>query len=350
MIDVGTHTLSDGRTVEVVEIAGGGLRARVAGLGAALLALWVPDATGGAADLALGHDELAGYVDDDAFLGVAVGPVAGRIGGARIKVDGETHRLDANDGANTLHSGPAGLHAVVWDIADRSASSVELATVHADGAGGFPGDLAVRLRYTLAEGALPLDWTATTTAPTPVAPTHHGYLHLDGHDAGSVRPLVVRSPCDTFVPIRPDSVPVGELAPVAGTPFDLRQPVTVGAILDADHSQVARANGLDHDLLTALAPARQLDLRPVLTVRGATRRLDIWTTEPAVHLYAGGYLGVNRGKGGARYDAHGGLAIETQPPPDALAHDAFPDTVLWPGDTFRSATVYGFAAAHPTSG
>ena len=343
MIEAGTHTLPDGRAVGVVEIAGGGLRARVITLGAALLNLRVPDAGGTVADLALGHRELAGYVGDAAHLGVAVGPVAGRVGGA-VTIDGTPHPLDANDVPNTLHSGPACLHAVVWALHDRGASHAELAVVHA---GGFPGALAVRLRYTLADGALRLDWTA---APTPVALTHHGYLHLDGHDAGSVRPLVVRSPCDTFVPIRPDSVPVGELAPVAGTPFDLRQPVTVGAILDADHSQVARANGLDHDLLTALAPARQLDLRPVLTVRGATRRLDIWTTEPAVHLYAGGYLGVNRGKGGARYDAHGGLAIETQPPPDALAHDAFPDTVLWPGDTFRSATVYGFAAAHPTSG
>ena len=342
MIALGDQPLPDGRTVDVVEIADGGLRARIATLGAALLNLWVPDASGELADVALGHAALADYLDDPAYLGVAIGPVAGRIGGAAVTVDGETYALDANDGPNTLHSGPTGLHQLVWSIVDLAEARVELEAVHADGAGGFPGALTVRLAYTLDEGALRLDWTATTTAPTPVALTHHGYLHLDGHDAGSIRHHRIQSDADRVVLLQRDSVPTGELAPTTGTPFDVRQPVGLSDVLDSGHPQIELASGLDHDLLVAPHGPRQLELRRVAQVWGATRRLEVWTTEPAVHLYAGGYLDVVHGKENARYGPYSGLAIETQPPPDAMAHAAFPGILLRPGETFRSQTIYRF--------
>ena len=345
MIAVGSHTLPDGRVVEVVEITGGGVRARLATLGAALLNLWVPDFNGELEDLALGHAELAGYLEDEAYLGVAVGPVAGRIGGAKIRIDGEAHPLDANEGSNTLHSGPTGLHQLVWSIEEINETRVEMEAVHGDGTGGFPGTLIVRLTYTLEGGSLQLNWAATTTAPTPVALTHHAYFHLDGHDAGSVRSLLVQSDADLFLPIRPDSVPTGELAPTPGTPFDLRQPVRLGDILAFEHPQIELANGLDHDLLVLPHGPRQLECRRVAQVWGARRGLEVWTTEPAVHLYAGGYLDVANGKDGARYGPNSGLAIETQPPPDATAHAAFPVILLRPGKTFRSRTVYQFHRA-----
>ena len=357
MIEPGTHTLPDGRLVDVVEIAGGGLRARVATLGAALLNLWVPDAAGRTADLALGHAALAGYVDDPAYLGVAVGRVAGRVGGASVEVDGRRWALGANDGPNTLHSGPRGLHSHVWTVAEVGPDRVALETTSPDGEGGFPGTLTVRLVYTLSGGALALDWTATADRPTPVALTHHGYLHPDGHDAGSVRGLVVQSDADRLVCLGPDLVPTGDLDSVDGTPFDLRAPVRLGAVLDADHRQLDLACGLDHDLLAGAGSAdlsvvpdgvaepageRQVGLRRVARVWGASRGLDVWTTEPGVHLYAGGFLDVAGGKDGARYGACTGLALETQPPPDATAHPGFPDTVLRPGQTLRSRTELRF--------
>lgn len=342
MIETGTHTLPDGRAVEVAEIAGGGLRARIATLGAALLSLWVPDADGETADVALGHAELAGYVGDSAFLGAAIGRVAGRIGGAAVEVDGQRWALDANDGPNTLHSGPHGLHSHIWTVAETEPDRIALETVSPDGEGGFPGTLAVRLVYTLAEGALALDWTATADRPTPVALTHHGYLHLDGHDAGLARPLVVQSDAERFVRLGSDLVPTGNLDPVAGTPFDLREPVRLGTVLDAGHRQLDLAGGLDHDLLAEPVGTRQTELRRVVRVWGASRGLDVWTTEPGVHLYAGAFLDVADGKGGARYSAGTGLALETQPPPDATAHPGFPNTVLRPGQTLRSRTVLRF--------
>ncbi|WP_420455659.1 aldose epimerase family protein [Rubrivirga sp.] len=342
MIGPGHHTVPDGRAVHVVEIAGGGLRARVATLGAALLSLEVPGPDG-PADVALGHAGLEDYVDDPAYLGVAIGRVAGRIGGATVEVDGVRHALGANDGAATLHSGPSGLHSRVWEVAATAPDRVVLTTTSPDGEGGFPGTLRVRLAFSLADGALALDWTATTDRSTPVALTHHGYLHLDGHDAGSVRALTVQSDADRFVALSPALVPTGEILAVEGTPFDLRAPVPLGDVLDADDPQIEAAGGLDHDLLVPPHDGRQSDLRRVATVRGQARAVEVWTTEPGVHLYAGGALDVGTGKGGARYGPFSGLALETQPPADATAHPGFPDIVLRPGDTFRSRTELRFS-------
>ena len=354
MIETGTHRLPDGREAEVVEIAGGGLRARVASLGASLLELWVPDADGRSADVALGHATLAGYLDDDAYLGAAIGRTAGRVGGAMLVVDGQTYTLDANDGPNTLHGGPHGLHQKVWTVEEVGPRAATLAVESPDGEGGYPGALSVRLTYTLepwgrggaqTAGALRLDWEATATAPTPVALAHHGYYHLDGHDAGSVRDHVAQVDADRYLPVGPDLLPTGDVAPVAGTPFDLRRPAPLASVLDADHVQVERGGGLDHDLLDAPPGPRQVPLRRLATVRGRSRAVEVWTTEPALHLYAGGSLDVADGKGGAAYGPHAGLALETQPPPDAASHAGFPDIVLRPGDTLRSRTVLRFSRA-----
>ena len=364
MIEPGTHRLpspprtrSGGREVEVVALEGGGLRALVATLGASLLALWVPDADGRAANVALGHDTLAGYVGDDAYLGAAIGRTAGRVGGAMLAVDGEPYALDANDGPNTLHGGPTGLHQKVWAVEDAGAGHVTFAVESPDGEGGYPGALSVRLTYTLepweragaqtagaqVTGALRLDWEARATAPTPVAFTHHGYYNMDGHDAGSVRDHTVQVEADRYAPLAADLTPTGALAPVAGTPFDLRRPAPLASVLDARTEQTERGGGLDHDFVGTTE--RQVGLRRLATVRGRTRAVEVWTTEPGVHLYAGGSLSVADGTGGAAYGPHDGLAVETQPPPDATAHAAFPDIVLRPGETFRSRTVLRFSPA-----
>ena len=349
MIRPGTHRLPDGREARVLALEGGGLRALVSTLGASLLALWAPDAEGWAVNVALGHATLAGYLGDDAYLGAAVGRTAGRVGGAAVTVDGETHRLDANDGPNTLHGGPTGLHQKVWTVEDAGHAHVALAVESPDGAGGYPGALAVRLTYTLeaagAGGAVRLDWEARATAPTPVALAHHGYYHLDGHDAGSVGGLVVQVEADRYAPIGPDLLPTGALAPVEGTPFDLRRPAPLASVLGAGTEQTERGGGLDHDFVTTAE--RQVPLRRIATVWGTSRALEVWTTEPGVHLYAGGSLDVADGTGGAAYGRHDGLALETQPPPDAMSHAAFPDVVLRPGDVLRSRTDLRFSALHP---
>ena len=373
MIAPGTHTLPDGREAEVVEIAAGALRARVATLGAALLNLWAPDARGHAADVTLGHADLEGYSEDPAYLGVAVGRTAGRIAGARVTVDGTAHALDANDGANALHGGPHGLSWKVWRVESQAPDRVTLAAESPAGEGGYPGRLAARLTYGLAPEAsgdavtLALDWHAEADAPTPVALTHHPYWNLRGHAAGGLGAHLVQSDAARYLALD-GLVPSGETPPVDGTALELRRPTPLAlafaealdAPQEADRPQtsggpIARAGGLDHDLLVPPLGRRQAPLRRVLRLHnghadGRARGLDVWTTEPCVHLYDGAHLDVPRAKGGARYGPRAGLAVETQPPPDATRISGsphVPSVVLRPGEALRSRTEYRFHTQPP---
>ena len=361
MIETGTHRLPDGREVEVVEIAVGGLRARVATLGAALLNLWAPDARGDVVDVALGHAALAAYVDDPAYLGVAVGRTAGRIAGARVTVDGETHSLDANDGVNVLHGGPHGLSRKVWRMTDRAADRVTLAVESPAGEGGYPGRLTVRLTYALispeasgGSGTLALGWHAESDAPTPVALTHHGYWNLDGHDAGGVGGHTAQSGATRYLALG-GLLPTGETPPVDGTALDLRTPRPLADVLAASGADpVARAGGLDHDLFVPPLGTRHAPLRRALRLHnghaGPARGLEVWTTEPCVHLYDGAHLDVPRAKGGARYGPRSGVAVETQPPPDATRIGptaCVPSVLLRPGEALRSRTEFRFHTRPP---
>ena len=343
---VTSETLADGRRAGTFELSNGVLRARVSSLGASLLALGVPDLRGQVRDVVLGHGTLQGYLGGNAYLGAAIGRTAGRIGDACVEVDEVDYDLAANDGADTLHGGPHGLHQKVWAIDEAAPGRIRFRTHSPDGEGGFPGALSVSLAYTLHSRELHLDWTATADAPTPFAPTHHAYWNLDGHDAGSIRRHLLQCPAERYVVLGRGLLPTGETAPVAGTPLDFRRPVPLGRVLDAPTRQVEQAGGIDHDLLDAAPGARQSPFRVVARLWGEAIGMDVLTTEPGVHVYTGGTLAVADGKGGARYERFDGIALETQPPPDAARYaDAgsdFPDIILRPGDTFHSRTVYRF--------
>lgn len=360
MIEPGPHTLPDGRESEVVEISAVGLRARVATLGASILNLWAPDAHGELADVVLGHATLEGYLDDDARLGVAVGRTAGRIAGATVTVDGTTYELEANDGPNVLHGGPRGLSGNVWTLEEQAPDRVTLTTTSPDGAGGYPGTLTVRLGLTLetVEGdpTLSLDWHAETDAPTPVALTHHGYWNLDGHGAGSITDHVLQSDASRYLALD-GLLPTGETPFTDGTSLDFRWPCFLASSLQHGREAwrpgglgkgpVAKAGGVDHDLFLPPFGARQLPLRRVLHVANRTgnRAMHVWTTEPCVHIYDGLFLDGAEGKDGARYESRAGLAIETQPPPDATrisSQPRIPSVILRPGEPLRSRTEFRF--------
>ena len=314
MIAPGLHTLADGRSVEVVEISAGRLRARVATLGAAVLNLWAPGADGRVADVVLGHATLDGYVDDPAYLGVAVGRTAGRVAGACLTVDGVAHRLVTNEGLDTLHGGPDGLHSKVWSVDDWAPDRVALSTASPDGEGGYPGRLSVRLVVSLAEiegtGALVLDWHAEADRPTPASLTHHTYWNLDGHGAGSICGHVLRSPADRYLALD-GTLPTGATPRVTDTSLNLSRPRSLDAVLDDASGPVAALGGLDHDLLVAPFGVREAPLRPALLVASPAggRSLDVRTTEPGVHLYDGAHLDVTEGKGGLSYGPRTGLAV-----------------------------------------
>ena len=330
-----------------------GIELRVAALGGAILSLRVPDRSGRLDDVVLGYDRPDSYARYPSYLGVLVGRFANRIAGARYTIDGHEHPLEANDGPNHLHGGGAGFSHAVWRAGPLEADGdpgLALEHTSPNGASGHPGTLEARVTYVVTgDSRVVVDYAATTDAATHVNVTQHSYFNLAGHGAGDVLGHEMGIVADRYLPVGDGLIPTGELREVAGTPFDFRSPVALGARIHADDEQLRRARGYDHcfvlDGRASGAPAL-----PPLAARvhepRSGRIMTVHTTEPGMQLYSGNFLGDGlAGKEGAIYRPYAGFALETQHFPDSPNRPGFPSTLLRPGETFRSRTVYSFEVA-----
>jgi aldose 1-epimerase len=341
----------DGVAVEAVTLkAGGGITARVISYGATLQALFLPDRQGQLADVALGYDDLAGYVAKPQFFGATVGRYANRIAGAKFTLDGKTYALAANNGPNALHGGAKGFDKVVWTIATvRSGpvASVTLTYTSRDGEEGYPGTLQASVTYSLDEhGTLTTSYEATTDKPTVVNLTNHSIFNLAGVPAArSILGHRLTVNADTYTPVDATLIPTGELRAVAGSPFDFRQPQVVGArIRDASDAQIAIGRGYDHNFVLrgGVTDTPKLAARIEDPVSG--RVLELYTTEPGVQVYTGNFLdGTTVGKSHTVYRQGDGIALEPQKFPDSPNHPAFPSARLDPGQTYRQTSYYRFS-------
>jgi aldose 1-epimerase len=346
-----------GRAVDLYVLSGpGGVVAKVATYGATLTELYVPDRAGRPGDVVLGFDSLAGYLGKEPYFGATVGRVGNRIANARFTLGGTTYRLAANDGPNHLHGGLRGFDKVVWDarvVAGAPGPAVEFTYLSRDGEEGYPGNCRVSVTYELKGSALCLRYAVTTDRDTPVNVTNHSYFNLAGAGIGGILAHELTLYADRYTPVGPGLIPTGEILPVAGTPMDFRQPTAVGARI-AEVGDSPR--GYDHNYVVN-SPSASLPppldtggagpLLHVATVRDPSsgRVMDVWSTEPGVQFYSGNFLdGSVTGKKGAAYGQYAALALETQHFPDSVNHPSFPSYVLKAGDTYRSVTLYAFAA------
>ncbi len=312
--------------------------------GATVTELWAPDREGNISDLVLGFDNLAQYESESPYFGCTVGRVAFRIVEGQFSLNGKTYQLTRNNqGRHHLHGGTKGFSRVVWKAEPQeqaNAVAVKLTHVSPDGDQGYPGNLQVTAVHTLNEqNELRIDYSATTDQPTPVNLTHHGYFNLAGAGSGDVLGHVVRIDAERYSPTNAALCPTGQLAPVAGTPFDFTRPMTIGA-------RVGQAQGVadGYDLAYLYRPCEG-ELASVALVEEphTGRRMEVLTTEPAIIFYTGQYLdGTLRGKRGQRYSKHGGLCLEPGRLPDAVHHAQFPSVILQPGETYRHTCVYRF--------
>ena len=261
----------------------------------------------------LAYPDDAANRDDEAWLGAALGRVSGRIADARLRLDGETHRLDANEGDDHLHGGAAGFGHVTWTATRQSEAEAVLTLTSPDGDQGYPGRLEASCRVRLDEDRLILTYEAATDAPTPVSLTHHPYFRL----GGDVDAHVLRVNADAYLPLGPTGVPTGETRDVAGTPLDLRAGRRLSGVL------AELGAPLDHCLVCGDA----VDLR----LEGPDAALRITADQPCLQLYGGGKLG-------PPLHAGAGLALEPQAYPDA-ERCGFPSRVLRPGEAYRRETV-----------
>ncbi|WP_448662322.1 aldose epimerase family protein [Sphingomonas sp. CJ20] len=332
--------------IETVEIARGAFRAQFLTLGAALRILEVPALDGSVANVVLGYRDLADYLGPPRFYGAVAGRYANRIGGARFTLDGRTHRIAANDGPNSLHSGPAGFDQQHWRVEAHTPDSVTFALTSPDGANGFPGTLLARVCYTLEADGLAIALTATTDRATVCNLTHHAYFNLAGEASGTtVLDHQLRIAASRTTPVDAGMIPTGALADVAGTPLDFRTPHAIGARIDADDEQLRLGQGYDHNFVLdgAFGTIRQI---ATLFDPGSGRVMDVESCQPGVQFYSGNHLaGGAPGTSGGIYAARAGLCLEPQHFPDSPNRPDFPSTRLDPGETYRHAMAFRFRTA-----
>ncbi len=338
-------TTPSGELVERFTLIGrDGLTLQAISHGATITSIRVPDAGGALHEVTLGYDTLAGYVGDTHYIGALVGRSANRIAQSRFVLDGTEVRLTPNRAPHHLHGGARGFDKVTWRAEPFATAVAEGVTFrHRSPAGdeGYPGTLDVAVTYSITmDGELRIDCEAKCDAPTPVNLAQHAYFDLSGR--GDLRSQQLMIASDEYTPVTPDLIPTGEIAPVDGTPFDLRTPTRLGARIDLDEPQLRAAGGFDHNFVVRRAsPGLALAARLVDPASG--RSLEVHTTAPGVQLYTGNFLGDGaKGRGGKPFVRHSALCLETQGFPDAPNQPAFPSTIVRPGTPYRSRTVWVF--------
>jgi aldose 1-epimerase len=330
-----------------------GASASILEYGAIIQALNVADRAGRAANVVLGFDNLPAYLERSPFFGAAIGRYGNRIAGGRFELEGTAYQLEPNDGGrpNSLHGGANGFDKRMWELSAAEevdgGSAVTLTRTSPDGEEGFPGTLAVSIRYTLAHGRFTLDYRAETDATTIVNLTNHAHFNLAGEDSGtSILDHELSIAAQEFLPVDASLIPLDSALSVAGTAFDFRSPRAIGARLDDPHPQLVLTDGYDHCYL--LTGARTEQPRNVASLKdprtGRTMRIE--TTEPGVQIYICSHFdGTLVGASGVAYPKYGGVALETQHYPDSPNRPEYPSTVLKPGDVYRSTTVLDFSGS-----
>jgi aldose 1-epimerase len=325
-----------------------GSRVRLTNLGASVLSVEVPDRHGEVSDVILGYDSPEEYAENPVCFGCTVGRVANRIRDGRFTLDGADYQLARNIGSDSLHGGARGFHTKRWDaevLKEDAEPSVRFSYLSMDGEEGYPGNLTVRVTYTLRRGsALQIDYEATTDRATPVNLTNHSYFNLDSRPGMTVLDHLLMVDADRYTPVDASQIPTGEIALVEGTPMEFREPTRVGARIEEDHQQLQFSHGYDLNWVLNGSSGRGLRLAARLEEPSSGRTLECLTTEPGIQIYTGNFLdGSLAGKGGIRYEKRTGICLETQHFPNSPNIEHFPSVVLRPGEVRRSQTVYRFS-------
>ena len=340
---------ADGQQVDLYTLHNTrGAEAKITNYGAIVTSLKVADRNGKFDDVVLGFNDFDSYLKNDPYFGAIVGRYGNRIAKGRFTLNGVEYKLATNNGENHLHGGIKGFDKVVWtahEMKSPAGPAVVLTYLSKDGEEGYPGNLNVRVVYTLTNNnELKIDYTATTDKDTVANLTHHSYFNLAGEGNGDILNHLVTINATRFVPTDAGSIPTGKLMSVAGTPFDFLKPMAIGARINQDDEQLKFGSGYDH---TWVINGRPGVLRQAASAYEATsgRVMQVWTTEPGVQFYTGNFLdGTKTGKSGKVYQRRFGFCFETQHYPDSPNHPAFPTTTIRKGQTFKSTTIYRFSS------
>lgn len=336
---------TDGTEVQLYTLTNAhGVKVSITNFGGTVTSILVPDKTGQLGEVVLGFDDVRGYqspayVKSGPYFGALIGRYGNRIARGKFTLDGQAYTLATNNGPNHLHGGTKGFDKVVWQAQPGTAAdgpTLALTYVSQDGEEGYPGTLTVKVVYTLTnDDALKIDYTATTDQATPVNLTNHSYFNLGHGKAKNALGHELTIAADRYTVVDAGLIPTGELRPVKGTPFDFTTPHDIGERIGQvpggyDHNWVLNQISGTHAAATVYEPT-------------TGRTMQVTTTEPGIQFYTGNFLdGTLKGKGGQVYGKHAGFCLETQHFPDSPNQPAFPSTILRPGQTLQSSTVYQF--------
>jgi aldose 1-epimerase len=320
-----------------------GMTVTLTNYGAKIVSVFVPGKNGEPADVVLGFKSIADYQKFGASHGATVGPFANRIAGASFTIDGQVCNLVKNNAGNCIHSGPDSFYRQVWE-AVQTGNSVKMSIHSSDGEWGFPGNKTVKVTFALTdENELRIDYEAVTDKPTHFNLTNHSYFNLRGEGNGDILKHVAVINSGTITPVDSMMIPTGEIMKIAGTPLDFSTPHELGERIDQDYPLLKIAKGYDFNYIIS-KPEGEMGFAASVYEPESGRYMEVYSTEPGVQLYTGNHLkGTETGKSGVTYSSRTGFCLETQHFPDSPNKPEFPTTLLLPGDTLHSTTIYRFS-------
>jgi aldose 1-epimerase len=336
-------TSPDGHPAHLYTLTSPNVTIKLSDYGARLVSVETPDKTGKKADILLGYPTVSDYgPGKDPYFGPIVGRFGNRLKGGTFSIDGKTYHVDTNEKGNTLHGGTVGFDRVMWTGKVVGPEAIEFTLVSPDGDQGFPGKLTAHVTYTLMGNSLKLVYSATTDKPTIVNLTEHGYWNLHGMGNGTILDQRMQIFADRYTPVAKDLIPTGAMAPVAGTPFDFRQPTPLGHNIKMGGDQITiGGGGIDHNfVLNAAGPELHKALLLYDPVSGRT--MAVSTTQPGLQMYTVQGLQKTNMPNGQKYPQYGAVVLETQHFPDSPNQPKWPSTELKPGQVMHSETIFTF--------
>ena len=323
-----------------------GMEVCITNYGGRIVSIMVPDRAGKMTDVVLGYDNIAAYTSSRGNFGALIGRYGNRIAKGLFTLDDVEYQLPQNNNGNCLHGGPEGFDTQMWDAVQIDGKTLELFYLSKDGEAGFPGNLDVKVTYTLTDdNALDIRYDATTDKPTVVNLTNHSYFNLSGIAGSNIMDHLIMINADRYTVVDGQLIPTSELAPVEGTPMDLRELTVIGAFIDEPFDQLTLGGGFDHNwVLNTAGDVTKLACKVISLVSGIG--MEVYTNEPGVQFYAGNFMGGrDTGKFGVTYPRRGALCLETQHYPDSPNQPDFPSTTLRPGEKYLSRCIYKFTVA-----
>lgn len=343
-------TVIDGKGVSLYTLTNpSGMSAQITNYGARIVALWVADKNGGFQDVVWGFPNIKGYLESpDVFSGPVVGRYGNRIAKGQFTLDDQQFQLTLNNGNNHIHGGTNGLWNRVWEAErydnEKGEQAVVMTYFSPDGEEGYPGNMNIKVTYTLTlDNTLAIDYEATTDAPTIINLTSHAYFNLHGTSASSTNSHILRINADSYTPTDAELIPTGDVTYVAKTPLDFRTPTPIGERIEEDYEALKMGSGYDHNWVLNKVP-KDVTTAAIVYEPSTGIEMAVITDQPGLQFYSGNFMnGTETGKRGDKHNFRTGIALETQNYPDAPNHPNFPSAVLRPGETYKHVCIYAFS-------